>query len=139
MSRLELASTAQQDNVGGVVQSALEPVKDQLNIVAEGSKRKLDSISTDIISVATSVSHFGSILNYIVHFLRSIRSEARATLQQILQTNMQIYAMLLASQNNIGTAPSLILDCNLQFEDALGRKSSLPYQWFRHWEVRLNE
>jgi hypothetical protein len=136
MERLELGPSASQNDAGAVVKAALEPVQDQLNVVAVASERKLDSISTDVMSVATSVSHFGGILSNIVRFLRSIRSETRAALQQILQTNMQIYAMLMASQNNIDVTPSLLLESNIQFEDALGRTSSLPYQWFRHWEVR---
>jgi hypothetical protein len=137
MERLELAPTASPNDAGTVVKAALEPLQDQLNIVAVGSKRKLDSISTDVVSVATSVSHFGGILSNVVRFLRSIRSETRAALQQILQTNMQTYAMLVASQNNIDMTPSLLLESNIQFEDAVGRTSSLPYQWFRHWEVSV--
>lgn len=136
MERLEHTRSASQNDTGIVIKAALEPVQDQLNVVAVASERKLDSISMDVMSIATSVSHFGGILSNIVRFLRAIRSETRAALQQILQTNMQIYAMLVASQNNINATPSLLLESNIQFEDALGRKSSLPYQWFRHWEVR---
>ncbi|KEF62857.1 uncharacterized protein A1O9_00830 [Exophiala aquamarina CBS 119918] len=47
---------------------------------------------------------------------------------------MQIYTILVTSQSSINATPSLLLDSNIQFEDALGRKSPLPYQWFHHWE-----
>ncbi|KEF62858.1 uncharacterized protein A1O9_00831 [Exophiala aquamarina CBS 119918] len=56
MEQLELASVASQNNAGSAIEEALEPVKDQLNFIADGSKRKFDSISMDITSIGTSVS-----------------------------------------------------------------------------------
>jgi hypothetical protein len=35
----------------------------------------------------------------------------------------------------IPRAPTQLLPDNIGFEDALGRVQSLPYAWFRHWEV----
>lgn len=33
-------------------------------------------------------------------------------------------------------APTLLLNDNIRFEDFLGRKFSLPYEWFSKWPVR---
>ena len=45
------------------------------------------------------------------------------------------YALLTFRQCML-KAPSMLLDDNIRFEDALGRLHSLQYSHFCHWEVR---
>lgn len=51
------------------------------------------------------------------------------------QYNMEIYKILLTIQASLPTNMNLLLHDNIGFEDALGRNMSLPYAWFRHWDV----
>ena len=39
-------------------------------------------------------------------------------------------------QKDLPRGPSQVLSDNIYFEDALGRVKSLPFEFFRHWEVR---
>lgn len=69
-----------------------------------------------------------------VEFVTSFPSELRELLQKILALNFKIYNLLLHPQSPI-KSPSLLLESNIRFEDALGRFRELPYEWFRYWEV----
>ncbi|OCL13576.1 hypothetical protein AOQ84DRAFT_372060 [Glonium stellatum] len=49
--------------------------------------------------------------------------------------NLQIYSMLHSIQSNIPSSPSETLDDDIPFTDVLGRKSKLPYAYFRHADI----
>jgi hypothetical protein len=51
------------------------------------------------------------------------------------QQNMELYKLLRQIQSAIPQTPTQLLPDNIIFEDVLGRVKSLPYTWFRHWEV----
>jgi hypothetical protein len=51
------------------------------------------------------------------------------------QQNLELYKLLRQIQNVIPQTVTQLLPDNIKFEDALGRAKSLPYTWFRHWEV----
>ncbi|OAP61585.1 hypothetical protein AYL99_03788 [Fonsecaea erecta] len=111
MERLELRN--QQGVPKLDYQASLQPIQDKVENIAERLESNLPPI---------------------IDFLGSFQRETKNALQRIIQTNMQIYALLLASLSSPSTGPSMPSDF-IVFEDALGRTISLPYQWFRHWET----
>jgi len=56
-------------------------------------------------------------------------------LQQVLKTDLEIYALLRQIQNSIPCKPTLMMQDTIHFTDVLGRTQTLHYQWFKHWEV----
>ena len=134
MERLEVTSKNRQDSAQLEFQASLQPVQDKVENIANSLENKLAPVSTAVSTVATAVFGFKDILRQIIQFLGSFQRETKVAFQSVIQTNMQIYALLLNSQNNLNPAPSMSSD-SITFEDALGRTISLPHQWFHHWEV----
>ncbi|OQV00512.1 Ankyrin repeat-containing protein [Cladophialophora immunda] len=132
MERLEL--TNQQRGPPPEYQASLRQIQNKVEDVAEILEGNLTPVSNALTSVGRAVCSFNTVLGQIIDFLGSFQRETKIALQRIIQTNMQIYALLLTSQNSPATAPSMLSD-SILFEDALGRTVSLPYQWFRHWET----
>ena len=66
---------------------------------------------------------------------RSFSVEALESLRSILQTNLEIYALLKQVNTSIPRAMFKDRDECLQFADALGRIQFLEYRWFQHWEI----
>ncbi|OAL38172.1 hypothetical protein AYO20_02624 [Fonsecaea nubica] len=132
MERLELANQQPSSHLDH--EASLRPIQDKVEDIAERLESNLTPVSSALTSVGRAVFGFHNVLGQIIDFLGSFRRETKEALQRIIQTNMQIYALLLTSQNSPGHSPSMLSDAIL-FEDALGRKVSLPYQWFRHWEA----
>lgn len=97
---------------------------------------RLDSISSATSSIQSSVMSLRDLSEQVTRFLSTFPTDIRGLLQKILRTNLQIYWLLLRSQTNVSASPSLLSQSNIQFEDALGRVKELPFEWFRHWEVR---
>jgi len=97
---------------------------------------RLGSISSATSSIQSSVMSLRDLGEQLARFLSTFPAEIRGLLQKILRTNLQIYWLLLRSQTNDSASPSLLSQSNIQFEDALGRVKGLPFEWFRHWEVR---
>lgn len=96
---------------------------------------QLDLLSDSAVSLRTSMADVSSIGKQALSFLRTFPAGVRGLLQKILRSNLQIYWLLLSMQNNVAGSPTLLLESNIQFEDALGRVRQLPFEWFRHWEV----
>ena len=55
---------------------------------------------------------------------------------ELRNVNLEIYAVLMQIQDHIPRGPLQVLSESIRFEDALGRVRSLPYEYFRHWQVR---
>ncbi|OAG42663.1 hypothetical protein AYO21_02946 [Fonsecaea monophora] len=132
MERLELANQQRSSHLDH--EASLRPIQDKVEDIAARLESHLTPVSSALTSVGRAVFGFHNVLGQIIDFLGSFRRETKVALQRIIQTNMQIYALLLTSQNSPGHSPSMLSDAIL-FEDALGRTVSLPYQWFRHWEA----
>jgi hypothetical protein len=127
-----------------------------ITTASSSASAKLDNIDATLSSTQTTVTNVAKNLNTISRamtsaqitlislrdtglqvrqFLRTFPTELRGLLQSILRTNMHMYFMLLNIQSHVSTSPSLSLQSNIKFEDALGVVRELPYEWFRHWEV----
>jgi hypothetical protein len=95
----------------------------------------LDTLSSSARSVETSVLSLRNTGQQILQFIHGFPQEIRELLQKILRTNLQLYHVLLQFQSNLAKSPTMLLESNIIFEDALGRTQNLPYEWFRHWET----
>ena len=138
MERLELRSKNHANDNQLAFQVNLKPVQDKVDDIASGLDGRFAPVSATLSTIATAVVTFKDVLGQILHFLGSFHTETRMAFQRVIQTNMQIYALLLHAQNNLHTSPSMLTE-SILFEDALGRTSALPYQWFRHWEVSFTK
>lgn len=123
-------------------QTALDNVKDRIVIIEDGmdheakaSKDGIDSLSSDVHATRAAVMSLRDIGQQAVSFVSTFPSEMRGLLHKILQSNWQIYQMLLTIQKSPGQAPTGLLDSNIKFEDAMGELNELPYEYFRYWEV----
>ena len=96
---------------------------------------RLEQISDSTASMNLSLIGVRNLGKQIYEFLNSFPAELRGMLRTILQTNMQIYALILQSQRNVPASPTLLLQSNIRFEDGLGVVRELPHEWFRDWEV----
>ncbi|EXJ76644.1 uncharacterized protein A1O5_01152 [Cladophialophora psammophila CBS 110553] len=132
MERLE--SKSQEDCSRLQCQVSLQPIQDKIEHMGDRLESNLAPVSNALSSVARAVFTFNDVLGQIINFLGSFQRDTTAALQRVIQTNMQIYALLLATQNSPGMTPPMPSD-SILFEDALGRAITLPYQWFRHWEA----
>ena len=85
--------------------------------------------------VVLHVSRLESILRQLVRLFGSFSVAALKTLQRILKTNLEIYALLRQLQSSMLRGPMLAIEDSIHFTDALGRGHYLQYQWFKHWDV----
>jgi hypothetical protein len=99
------------------------------------SNQRLDNISSAAASLKSSIMTLGNIGRQILLFISTFPVEVRDLLKTIVRSNVQMYTLLLSTQANISTNPTILLQSNIHFEDALGRTRELPFEWFRHWEV----
>ncbi len=73
--------------------------------------------------------------------LQSFRSFAAAVLEylrKIVNSNLEIYELVLKIQASIAVVSRSItgsLGDSFRFEDVLGRRMTLPYEYFGHWDV----
>lgn len=102
----------------------------------EGLTSRLDTISSTICTTQNTVVSLKSMGQQLVDFVRTFPVELRDMLGKILQSNWQIYHLLLSLQQSPGPRPTTLLDSNIKFQDALGEVRELPYEYFRYWEVR---
>lgn len=113
-------------------------LRDEVRALSDNTTRassRLDGLSSATSLLQSSVMSLRGLGEQVTRFISTFPTEIRDLLQKILRTNLQIYWLLLRSQNTVSASPSLLCQSNIQFEDALGRVKALPFEWFRHWEV----
>ena len=102
---------------------------------AQASQDVIDSLSSEVHATRAAVMSLRDVGQQAMRFVSMFPLEMHGLLQKILQSNWQIYQMLLTLQKSLGQAPTSLLDSNIKFEDAMGELSELPYEYFRYWEV----
>lgn len=110
-------------------------IEERMEHATQTSKKSLEALSSDIHATRTAVMSLRDIGKQVTKILCTFPSEMRNLLQKILQTNWQIYKLLLNIQNNPAQSPTGLLESNIKFEDAMGELYELPYEYFRYWEV----
>jgi len=92
------------------------------------SSRTVEQMNTQLVS-------FRDLGTQIVHMIQHLPQQVRETLEQIVQSNLQMYSMLRLIHTSIVRSPAHNPADAFFFEDALGRSKTLPYEYFRHREV----
>lgn len=110
-------------------------IEDGMKHAAQASKAGHDSLSANVHATTTAVMSLRGVGQQIMSFISTFPAEMRDLLRQIMQSNCQIYQMLLSIQQCPVQSPTGLLDSNIRFEDAMGELSELPYEYFRYWEV----
>lgn len=98
-------------------------------------REKLEAVFAKTDATQASITRLRSLGEQVMGCVGQFPKEIRDFLRSILQSNWQIYRLLLQVQKNISHSPTGLLDSNIKFEDALGEYKELPYEYFRHWEV----
>ena len=110
-------------------------IEDGIRHAAQKSDNKLEALSSDVETTKAAVMSFRGIGQQIIVFISTFPLEMHDIIQKILRSNWQIYHILLSIQQSPTQSPTQLLDSNIQLEDAMGELLSLPYVYFRHWEV----
>ena len=110
-------------------------IEEGIEHAAQASKDGLETLSSEIHATRAAVMSLRDIGKQAMTFLCTFPLEMRHLLQKILQSNWQIYQLLLNVQKAPGRSPTGLLDSNIKFEDAMGELYELPYEFFRYWEV----
>ena len=110
-------------------------IGDRIQHAAQTADVKLEALSSDVTATKFAVMSLRGIGQQLMTFVTAFPLEIRGLLQRILQSNWQIYHILLSIQQTPTPSPTQSLDSNIQFEDAMGELIPLPYVYFRHWEV----
>lgn len=109
----------------------------QVEKIAESTDQGVSSLNIGVTPISASLTRLGDLGIQALTIMRTLPSELRTILRTVLQTNMQMYTVLLEVHRKIAAPPTLALESNIRVEDALGEIRSLPFEWFRHWEVRV--
>lgn len=120
------------DQLGGRIQQ----VENRASEAESASISRLDSLSLKADRIQSSLFNLRSFGEQVLQVFAKFPNDVQGLLQKIMCTNMQIYHLLVQVQHSISTSPSVSLELNIRFEDALGRVKILPYDYFRYWEVR---
>ncbi|KAL8639087.1 MAG: hypothetical protein Q9226_008918, partial [Calogaya cf. arnoldii] len=114
--------------------SKIDAMNVKIEETNDATHDKIDRLSTKVEHVQTSVSSARSVAKQVFDFLISFSREAQETMRAIIQSNWQIYRVLLEVQDKVAQAPTGLLNSNIKFENALGEYWEFPYEVFRHWE-----
>ncbi|KAL8851133.1 MAG: hypothetical protein Q9221_003936 [Calogaya cf. arnoldii] len=114
--------------------SKIDAMNVKIEETTDTTHDKIDRLSTKVEHVQTSVSSTRSVAKQVFDFLISFSREAQETMRAIIQSNWQIYRILLEVQDRVAQTPTGLLNSNIKFENALGEYWEFPYEVFRHWE-----
>ncbi|KAI9836029.1 MAG: hypothetical protein M1819_001640 [Sarea resinae] len=112
----------------------IQMIASEVADVRSGLTSRFDRMSATVSATQSSVLGLQSIGNRVATFIATFPSEIRDLLRSIVGTNITMYRVLLQLQQGIAKSPTSLLQSNIKFEDALGRKRELPYEYFRHWQ-----
>ena len=109
--------------------------ENQLLSVEEQQSGTRSQMSMGFRSVLYEVDMIGAIGRRVLNMLVPFSEKALEYLRKNMKTNMEIYALLLKMQTSIPQCMFPSRQDSVHFEDVLGRKKLLPYDYFRHWDV----
>ena len=99
------------------------------------TQSKSDALAFRVEDVRVSISGFIDLAEQVINYVQSFSNGIQESLRFMMQSNWQIFQMLLKVQQSITQHPTALLQSNIKFEDVLGEYRELPYEYFRHWEV----
>lgn len=107
----------------------------QLLSVEKQQANTQSQLSVGFRSVLHELSILASMGRSFFSMLVPFSEKALEYLRKNMKANMEMYALLLKIQTSIPQGMFLSRQDSIHFEDVLGRKKLLPYDYFRHWDV----
>jgi hypothetical protein len=95
----------------------------------------LRNVSDTVTATNAAVMSFRGLGTQLLQLMAALPQQVRDTLEPIVKTNLEMYAMLRSIQNSLLRSPTFNPADTFQFEDVLGRSKNLPYEYFRHIDV----
>ena len=117
------------------VQDRVQKTDDRTKLLQVASQERLISTCAQFERMDRSIVRIRHLGEQIVDYLNTFPRKIQGYLRAILQSNLQMYQLMLQIQQNISSRPTHLLESDIRFEDALGETKQLPYEYFRHWEV----
>ena len=110
-------------------------VDQRLERIEDLQCQTITSIPTATQRIVSSVDRVIDILRPLLGAFQGFSAEALELLKRMLQTNLEIHALLLRLQGQIPETIRTSTHTLFYFQDVLGRDHELPYDWFRHWDI----
>ncbi|KAH7066890.1 hypothetical protein BKA63DRAFT_130333 [Paraphoma chrysanthemicola] len=101
----------------------------------DGVSRTLRNVSETTTTTASAVMSFRDLGIQLLHRIRDLPQQVREALEQVVRTNLEMYAMLREIQTSLARSPRYDVADTFQFEDVYGKSRYLPYEFFRHLPV----
>ena len=117
------------------LQSHYPRVDQRLERVEELQCQTLTSIPTAIQGITAYVDRIIDVLTPLLGVFQEFSVKVLDLLKKMLQTNLEIHALLLRLQGQIPQNLRMPTTTLFYFQDVLGRVHDLPYDWFRHWDI----
>ena len=117
------------------LQSHYPRVDQRLERVEELQCQTLTSIPTAIQGITAYVDRIIDVLTPLLGVFQEFSVKALDLLKKMLQTNLEIHALLLRLQGQVPQTLRMPANALFYFQDVLGRVHELPYDWFKHWGI----
>ena len=117
------------------LQSHYPRVDQRLERIEELQRQTLISVPTATQGITAYVDRIIDILRPLLGVFQEFSIEALGLLKRILQTNLQVHALLLRLQGQMPQTLRMPANALFYLQDVLGRAHELPYDWFRHWDI----
>ena len=133
--RLEGKATEHQ-SVLYSINERTQSMDDRMKLVQAADHEILESVDARVDKIDHSIVQARQFGQQIMDYLNAFSGKIQGLLRAILQSNLQTYQLMLQMQQNVPPRPTNLLESNIRFEDVLGELKELPYEYFRHWEVK---
>jgi len=95
----------------------------------------LRNVSESTAAMNATVMGFRDLGTQLLQLVSALPRQVRETLEQVVKSNLEMYAMLRNIQTSLSRSPGYSSADTFRFEDVLGRSRTLPYEYFRHIDV----
>ena len=118
-----------------MARNGFQRTEKQLLYVEKQQGETQSQLSVGFRSVLREINILGSMGRSFFSVLTPFSEKALEYLRKNMKANIEIYALLLKIQTSIPQGMFLSRQDSVHFEDVLGRKKFLPYDYFRHWDA----
>ncbi|KAK2764930.1 hypothetical protein FQN54_008627 [Arachnomyces sp. PD_36] len=137
---VEMSSCEMGPNIGRLLAIStgisvdVKRLNDNQNRLVQNQQQNITAMQRMTSSIQVLASSFRALVNMFPIILK-FSKEVMKSLQLLHGENVEIYTILLRIHQSLSRSPTSQLDDNIRFIDVLNRKHSLPYVYFRYWEV----
>ena len=107
----------------------------QRKLIKRTHVKQTNNLRTLLVSWHSYVTYSSLAIGQILRQLSGFSKEVIEYLKKLHRSNMEISALLYRIHEGIPRGPATITADNIHFIDALNQPHSLPFVYFRHWDV----